>query len=277
MNISNKTVLITGGASGIGLGIVNFCISNGVDQIILLDSDELAISELVKKYPEKKIICFKVDISNERKVDDIFKHLKDRVQDIDFLINCAGVSGPFGPIWETPVEQFKWTLDVNFYGTYYVLRSFLLYYKNNKNIMHIVNVSSHLGLLTESHLSAYQSSKHAITALTEAVLMDLKDNNIDNINLHLYVPFFIKSNLCNSGRHLKNHDLYISEKSYNFYKQIGDLTEQGLEAIKAAENLFESIAKNEGYIFTDNQTKEDFHARALNITNGHNLYSRNIR
>ncbi len=267
IDLNGKTILITGGASGIGLGITEYCIKAQA-KVIVLDVNESSINKLSSSVgaSTNNLDSYQIDVSSSDAITNLFNRLYKLYPYIDILINCAGVSGPFGPIWEIPDEQFRWTLEVNLFGIYHVLSNFLKRYRQNSdNEIHIVNVSSHLGLLTHPHLSAYQSSKHAIVALSEALQYDLKEEKLDHIFVHVFFPFFVKSNLCQSDRHLKDQLLFISKNAKAFYNEIENATLEGIDPIDAAEILFDSIFKKEFYIFTNKQTQVEFKNRANKI------------
>ncbi|MCL1124324.1 SDR family NAD(P)-dependent oxidoreductase [Shewanella surugensis] len=200
-------------------------------------------------------------------MDRLAQEWQGKYELIDIIVNCAGVSGPFGAVWEVPAEQVNWTLDTNLKGTVNIARGFIpLMLRNKSKPQYFITVSSHLGLVTEAHLFSYQMAKHGIVAFTEVLEKDL--HRIDaSIQSAVFFPFFVKSNLAHSDRHLthKQQDLYVALESEAFLKAIQRETEQGMEAVEAANVLFDGLEAGAFYIFTDRQTKQEFKVRVEHI------------
>ncbi|MCE3268172.1 MAG: short-chain dehydrogenase/reductase [Burkholderiales bacterium] len=123
-----------------------------------------------------------------------------------------------GPIWEIPIDQLKWTLDVNLMGVIYGIKVFVPIMKKQNTPCHIVNVSSHAGLTSNAHFTPYQISKHAVVTITESLQQDLIAYGYNNIAASIFFPFFVQSNIANTGRHLeqKGTSLHISEQAQPF-------------------------------------------------------------
>ena len=269
MIIKDKNVLITGAASGIGFGIAQYCLKQGVKTLFLLDADPLAIGTLRQSLGTltEMTHIVEIDVSDESAVACLAQEWSNNHEPMDIIINCAGVSGPFGAVWEVPAEQVNWTLNTNLKGTVNIARSFIpQMLLNKREPQYFITVSSHLGLVTEAHLFSYQMTKHAIVAFTEALEKDLQQRSA-SIQLAIFFPFFVKSNLSHSDRHLKlrQQDLYVAPESEAFFKAIQKETDQGIEAIEAAKVLFDGLEAGAFYIFTDKQTKQDFKARVEHI------------
>jgi short-subunit dehydrogenase len=260
--------MITGAASGIGRGIAFKCASSQM-KLALIDSDYINLvklaDELLTITPDVLILHYDITLANV--FETITKQIIQRYGKINLLINNAGVSGPFGPIWETPLAQIDWTINVNLISVINCLHQVVPLMIKQNDDCHIVNVSSHLGLVTTAHLSGYQITKHAITAMTEALQQDLIAAGLNKINVSIFFPYFVQSNLANSARHLEalNDTLYIANSAQQFFQDITELTNQGIDAITAADILFAGIAKNDLYIFTANETKDDFSLRSSKI------------
>lgn len=274
MFIKNKSIVITGAASGIGLGMVQYCLIHNVGSLFLLDSDKLAINHLQQCYvSEKNVHIITMDIRDEKAIKDLAESLFQDDAAIDMIINCAGVSGPLGPVWEVPVEQVDWALDINLKGTVNVARAFIPFMLKEKNKgidkkkpQHFITVSSHLGLVTEAHLFAYQMTKHGVVAFTEALEKDLQQIK-SVIQVAVFFPYFVQSNLANAERHFtgKEQAFHISPRSEAFFSGIKQETVNGIEPLAAAKILFDGIEANAFYIFTDDRTKQAFKQRVEHI------------
>ncbi|HLX53320.1 MAG TPA: SDR family NAD(P)-dependent oxidoreductase [Aquella sp.] len=263
-NFINKVALITGAASGIGRGIALKCAYEQMKVVIVdIDRDNLekVKHELLQITPH--VLALQKDISNLSEIKDMISHVRHEYSSINLLVNNAGVSGPLGPVWELPTTQLEWTIKVNLSSIIYSLQSIIPLMIKQDDECHIVNISSHVGLNSNPHLTAYQITKHAITTLTETLEQDLRIAGHDKINASVFFPYFVKSNLANSGRHLKNNEkLHVSENSKEFLKTLANYTDNGIDTLTAAEILFNGIIGNNLYIFTDDETKKAFKSRA---------------
>lgn len=267
---AGKTALITGAASGIGRGIAIKCATENM-KIAIVDRDEANLEkvkhEILNITPHVIALCNDVSRPDDNK--KLITQVQQKYNSINLLINNAGVSGPLGPVWEIPLEQLNWTLDINLKSVISLLQNVIPLMIKQNDECHIVNVSSHVGLISNPHLTAYQITKHAIVTLTESLQKDLEIYGHDKIGTSVFFPYFVKSNLAKSNRHLLkyNQELFIAEKSQQFLQLLSDLTNNGIDAITAAEILFAGIHQNNFYIYTNIATEIAFNERALAITN----------
>ena len=161
----NKTVIITGGASGLGFETCKLFASRGW-KVIALDINAQGLEELQRISP--LIVGFVVDISNVESIDEWFETvskdsnlLKDGV---DTLVNCAGLAVPgpcLGVSWDRMELQFR----VNIIGAIYLTRKLLPCLLHNSSGASIVNISSMAGVVAWPWQGAYTPSKFAFGGL----------------------------------------------------------------------------------------------------------------
>lgn len=146
--LSGKTVLITGGSSGIGYAIAEASLKNGATVIITGRNSE-RLNEAVRKLnkiKENSVYGFVFDISNVEKIKDNFSYIVHNIDNkkIDVLVNNAGVNTNsfFG---ETSSEEYDRILNTNLKGTYFLSQEVSNYMIENKiqgNILNVVSSSS---------------------------------------------------------------------------------------------------------------------------------------
>ena len=273
--LKGKTAVITGAASGIGKGFAIRCAQEGMN-VVLADIEIEPLNEVAKQLEDKGAITLPIetDVSDMASVENLAKATFEQFGQANILFSNAGVSGPFGPVWEIPLDQFNWTLKVNLMGTVHLLRAFIPgILKQPSYHNHIIITSSHLGLTSEHSLSPYSSSKHALVSLAEATREDLKLQKIQNIGVSVFFPFFVQSELPNSGRHRKASDLFVAEDSKSLLDNLTTLTAQGITPSEAADCVFKGIANRDFYIFTDDRTKKAFLERASEVVGKEWLHS----
>ena len=170
-----KNILITGGAGGIGLEIVNY-FENKNFNIIILDKTSKKNFKTNFKKPKKNIIYFEVDLLKvkitEKKIQDIISKYKT----IDILINCAGIQY-ISTVENFPTKEWKKVIDINLTSSFITSKTIIPVMKKNK-WGRIINISSVHGLVASENKSAYVASKHGLIGLTKAIALDLSKTKI---------------------------------------------------------------------------------------------------
>lgn len=170
-----KTVLITGGASGMGL-LCGQCYAREGYNVALVDINKEALDEKVAEiaaYPAD-VIGINIDIRDYAQVEQACKTVWETFGSIDILVNCAGgaecrICNAGGPFHEIPIDVFDWGLDVNLKGAVYFDHAALKYMAQQKS-----GVIVHLGSITGEEGSAnnvaYAASKSALmTGVTKSI------------------------------------------------------------------------------------------------------------
>lgn len=178
---ANKSVLITGGSSGIGLALSTLLVGTcGSLTILSRQKERLAeASDQLQQLPGShatQISTLQADIT---KRDEISLVLDDYLREYgtpDIVINCAGAAHP-GTFTSLDPEIFDWLMNVNYFGTVNVLKSLVPGMKSRKSGI-IVNISSIAGFLGIYGYTAYSASKFAITGFSEALRTELKPYRI---------------------------------------------------------------------------------------------------
>jgi len=179
-SFTNKHVLVTGGSSGIGLGVAKYAARLGANvtiaarRIELLEQSALEIQKV--RSADTFVQTLAVDVSKEEEVHSALCGLVDDRGLPDVVVNCAGVTHP-GEFTELSTEIFHWNMDINFFGTVYVLKSLVPGMIRRGSGM-IINISSAVGLFNIYGYTAYGASKYAINGLTEGLRMELKPYGI---------------------------------------------------------------------------------------------------
>jgi 3-oxoacyl-[acyl-carrier protein] reductase len=175
MDIRGKTVLVTGGANGIGLSFVDR--ASGLDgRVCVIDRDRDALERLAAKYPSVSI--FEADVSDYKQVTKAVKAIVDRFGTIDVLVNNAGVLLDFPLVTFSPAlreRNLQWWHEVtgtNLNGVYYVtsLVAENMVRQRVKGV--IVNISS-VSSSGNRGQSAYAAAKSGVNALTKTWASEL--------------------------------------------------------------------------------------------------------
>lgn len=203
MKLENKVAIITGGAMGIGKGIVSVFLKYGASVIILDYNEKLkdTLTELNNKYPGK-VNGFIADIRRKEVLEACLLEIEKRYQSIDILVNNAGVCKL--ETFDTMSDETRdFHFDINILGTWNVTKIFLpLLKKSGKGS--IVNLSSVTGpMVADSGEVAYATSKAAVLGFTKSLAMEVVS---DNIRVNAIMPGYVKTPLVESMAKLSNKE-----------------------------------------------------------------------
>ncbi|WP_336518377.1 SDR family NAD(P)-dependent oxidoreductase [Pollutibacter soli] len=167
MNFENKTVIITGGAKGIGAACVkNFRRKNA--NVVILDIDEQG-AELASA-ADDHVLFLKTDITVEAEVKNAIDYAAKIFGGIDVLVNNAAIQY-YARVTECTVEQWDKTFAVNVRGGF-LCAKYAIPYMQNRGAGVVINMSSVQAIVSQSQVAAYASSKEAQLGLTRCIAID---------------------------------------------------------------------------------------------------------
>lgn len=141
MKVVNKVIVVTGAGGGIGSAFVMNLLSKGAT-VAAVDLNEKALKKLVKiANAGDKLSIHSLNLTDLEAVEALPEKVIKKHGAIDGIINNAGIIQPFIPISDLSYEKIKQVMDINFYGTLYMVKSFLPHLKERPEA-HIVNISS---------------------------------------------------------------------------------------------------------------------------------------
>jgi NAD(P)-dependent dehydrogenase (short-subunit alcohol dehydrogenase family) len=174
--VSGGVAVVTGAGSGIGRALALQLALAG-SALAMADVDEAALAETAASLRGKAEISTHVlDVSDESTVRNFAGDVLARHGRVTLLLNNAGVA-LHGRFDEISLDDFRWLMNVNFWGVVYGVRYFLPALKQQHRA-HIVNISSVFGLVAPAGQSAYSASKFAVRGFTEALRHELDGSNI---------------------------------------------------------------------------------------------------
>ncbi|MBI9069759.1 MAG: SDR family NAD(P)-dependent oxidoreductase [Salinivirgaceae bacterium] len=174
-----KIALITGATSGIGKATAKILAKNNYDIIITGRRDErlgeLAVELIDKIGVECYPLCF--DIRKKDEVECAINSLPEPWQNIDVLVNNAGLAAGLSPIQEGSLADWDQMIDTNIKGLLYITRIIAPIMAEKKS-GHIINIGSIAGKETYANGNVYCATKHAVEAITKGLRIDLNPSGI---------------------------------------------------------------------------------------------------
>ena len=181
-SLQNKSVLISGGSSGIGLALAKKLAAFDTQLFLLARRKEnlsRAKKEILSIFPSKEnlIHTFPADVRDYQTLSDQIKPILEKYGYPDILINSAGITYP-GEFLDLDIEIFEDIIRTNYLGTVY-LTKIIAPGMVKRGSGHIVNISSQAAFIGVYGYSAYAPSKNALRGFSQVVRSELKPYNVD--------------------------------------------------------------------------------------------------
>ncbi len=197
INIEGSVAVVTGGANGIGKGIVKALLTRGAS-VVIADIEEPVLAETIKELSQfGPLDSFVTDVADETSVEALSEYVFDTQGKCNLLFNNAGVgSGGGGKAWQNEPNDWKWCFSVNVFGTAHGVISFVPKMIESGEPGHVINTSSGDGGFAPVPMaSVYASSKAAVSCFTEALNHQLLSET-NNMAASVFYP---SGGLMNTG------------------------------------------------------------------------------
>lgn len=185
-----KTILITGASGGIGKAIAKKFAKNNNHIILVYNKHKHEVKKLEQQFSNCCLEIFQCDLTNTEQINDMVKKIIKKHKQIDYLINCAGIS-KFQQIQDTTDADYFEVLNTNLKSTV-MLTSAVSKHMISEKFGRIVNISSIWGVVGSSMESLYSASKGAINTLTLSLAKELGPSNI---TVNAICPGLIDTNM----------------------------------------------------------------------------------
>lgn len=258
-NFQGKVAVLTGAGSGFGLEVARIAAARGM-KLVLVDVQQDALDAAAAELGAKtEVLARKVDVADGTQMEALAQAVQQQFGAPHFVFNNAGV-GSGGLIWENTVADWQWVLGVNLWGVIHGVRLFtpmmLEAAKRDASYQgHIVNTASMAGLLTPPNMGVYNTSKHAVVALTETLYQDLALVT-EQVGTSVLCPYFVPTGINQSHRN-RPRELAGSKptRSQLISQAMNDkaVTSGKVTAAEVAAKVFEAIEGGSFYIYSHPQ------------------------
>jgi NAD(P)-dependent dehydrogenase (short-subunit alcohol dehydrogenase family) len=269
-DLAGKTAVVTGAASGIGLGVATSLAQAGV-KVMLCDIEQGALDAAVARLKETNadVAGVKADVSLKAELQAAADATLERYGEVHILHNNAGVTGAGGyGTWND--ASWNWTIGVNLMAVIWGVEIFGPLIERHGEGGHIVNTASIAGMISGSG-NPYNVTKYGVVALSEGLRVELAPRNI---GVSVLCPGFIRTNIVDSFRNLQDryadaaHAVGAGTDLPTWLGGIRDRISAGIDPMYVGELVREGIEGDWPYIFTDNEFEPYIDARFAGIKAG---------
>lgn len=271
-DLKGKTAFITGGASGLGLGIAKACAKEGMNTIIA-DFRQEAIDAVVPAFREAgwPVHGILLDVTDR----DAFAKAADEAEavfgKIHVLVNNAGIGHREGNIWETSYEDMDFFIDINYKSILNGIKTIVPRILKHGEGGHVVSTASKNGLMPVPGMVLYNSTKRAVMAIMETLAMDLEGTGV---GASVFCPGPFKTSLGASTNALREKQLGAAftpadpaklKTTVNFDPSI-DFSKLERSPDEAGERVVRGIKRGDLFILTHTEWRPGWEAYAAAVT-----------
>jgi NAD(P)-dependent dehydrogenase (short-subunit alcohol dehydrogenase family) len=246
-----KVAVVTGAASGIGRGIAEKCVSEGI-KVVLGDVDEEALAKTEDELTAAggEVLAVRTDVSKRSDVEELARKTLEQFGQVHLLFNNAGV-GAGSTAWAATWNDWEWVIGVNLWGVIHGVKVFTPIMLGQKTECHIVNTASAAGLTIGGPTCPYSVTKHAVVALSESLYLTLQQSSA-LVKASVLCPGLVRTDIANSERHrpelLRDEPVPRSPEMEAALAGFKALIASSTSPSEVAEIVFEAIRNEQFYI-----------------------------
>jgi NAD(P)-dependent dehydrogenase (short-subunit alcohol dehydrogenase family) len=258
-DLTGKTAVVTGAASGIGLGLARKAAREGMNVVLAdVEAPALADAEAEVGALGAGTLAVETDVSKAEAVEALASKAFDRFGAVHLVFLNAGVFQA-GVSWQRTEADWAWVLGVNLWGPIHGVRTFAPRLIEQAEPAHIVITSSMAGLMTVAYSGPYVVSKFAAAALAECLAHDLRAQGAENVGVSCLVPGSVDTRIADSTRNRPDEPpSEVQAPDHHFVAQtLREMTStQGRHPDEAAAIVFDAIRRGDFWIPTTDRYEE---------------------
>ncbi len=266
-----RVAVVTGGASGIGLGMCRAFAAEGM-KVVVADIETEARDAAVASLRESgaEAIGVRCDVSDDASVEALRDEALQAFGAAHVLCNNAGVGGAtVAPIWAQPPDEWDWVLGVNLQGVISGIRHFVPLFLEQEAGGHVVNTASIAGLMEGAGI--YGVSKQAVVGLSEGLYRDLGMTG-KPVGVSVLCPGWVATRIMESERNRPEapRPQEIPEEVQQMRNLMKGMVASGLDPQEVGRLVVDAIRNDRFYILTHPTWNNMIENRFRNIVDGKN-------
>jgi NAD(P)-dependent dehydrogenase (short-subunit alcohol dehydrogenase family) len=263
-DLNGKVAFVTGGSSGIGLGIVKVLAEEGM-RVAFSYRRQNHLEQTLEYFhakPDLSVHPIELDVTDRAGFAAAKLEIERVYGPLQLLVNNAGV-GILGAMERATYSDWDWILKVNVGGVINSLVTFLPEMIASGKEGHIVNVASMGGIAALGEAGLYATSKFAVVGLSESLRTDMIGRNI---GVSIYCPGTVKSNI-GEGAHVRPEHFKDTGYAAGEPRKEGEpsFMDVAMEAVTAGRYVLEGIKNNQLFILSHPEFRDVLRARHAKI------------
>jgi NAD(P)-dependent dehydrogenase (short-subunit alcohol dehydrogenase family) len=256
VEVDGRTAFVTGGASGIGLGMAT-AFAEAEMNVVIADLRGDHIDTALAELAGKKVHAIELDVTDRKAFAAAADEAERVFGNVHVLCNNAGM-GILGPVTLARYDDWDWGLGVLIGGAVNGVQTFLPRLLEHGEGGHIVNTSSMAGVLPTGGAAIYITAKAALIGLSEALRTELSP---EGIGVSAFCPGPVQTNIREGGRSRPEH--YADSGYTELERELEDRPNSPLwmDPLECGERVLEGIRRDDLYIFTHREFREGAHER----------------
>ena len=245
-DVKGKVAFITGGASGMGLGMARAFGAAGM-KVMIGDIEQQALDAAVAglKARGTDAAGVQVDVADR---DSVFAAAQATIKafgKVHVLCNNAGI-GVSGKSEKCSIENWRWVMDVNLWGVIHGLQAFMPLIESHGEGGHVMSTASMAGMVSFRYMGPYNATKFAVVTIMETMMEEHRD---DNIGVSVLCPGVVATNIASGTRNRQAR--YGGPREARDLEANTEMLGKGLDPDIVGEQVLEAILEDQPYIFTD--------------------------
>lgn len=251
-DVKGKTAFITGGASGVGLGMAKVFLEAGM-KVVIADIRQEFLDEAIKEL-DGDVHALQLDITDRGAMERAAEETVKVFGKVHVLCNNAGIN-LFKTIDESTYEDWDWIVGINLTGVFNGVHEFLPHIKAHGEGGHIVNTASMAAFCAGATAGIYTATKFAVRGMSESLRLSLGEFNI---GVSVLCPGLVQSRIYLS-EDIRPEDLTVTNREIDIegIKRLEEVHKMGMDPVEVGRKVLRGILNNDLYIFSHPDHREE--------------------